>query len=323
MPDRAGRPPSVPPPKAACPTALVRRMEEKLYLITLPPPLPGYDNFIGIWLYTGPPAVLVDVGPSAASASLLRALTSIGVRALDYLLMTHVHIDHAGGIGDLAEAFPRATIVGHTKGLPHLVHPERLWRGSLKTLGSTARGYGPVRPVAADRVMDAAALEDSRLRVIPTPGHSPHHISYGVEDILFVGEAGGVCLATADPQPYMRPATPPRFFLDVALASLERLIAAAPPKLAYSHFGLFDAAPTLLQSHRDQLLLWLDVIDRTSSKNTEGDLVGRCLENLLQSDARLKAYGEMSTAARRREERFLRNSIEGFWGYLQRMAGSS
>lgn len=120
----------------------VWHIEDKLYLVALTPAIKGFKQFIGIWLYTGPPAFLVDVGPSATSAALLEAIRVIGVQDLDYLLLTHIHIDHAGGIGAIAEAFPQAQIIGHGQGLPHLIQPERLWAGSVQSLGRTAKAYG-------------------------------------------------------------------------------------------------------------------------------------------------------------------------------------
>ena len=297
------------------------KLAQKLYLIALKPPLQGFDKFIGIWLYTGPPAFLVDVGPAATSASLLKALGDLGIRHLDYLLLTHIHIDHAGGIGEVAAAFPHAQVVGHARGLPHLIQPNRLWEGSLRSLGPTAEAYGAISAVAPDRVMDAAILDDPRIRIILTPGHSPHHISYAVDDILFAGEAGGVCLATCHLEPYMRPATPPRFFLDVALGSLDRLIALNPSKIAYSHFGLFPKAPNLLLSHRRQLLLWEEVIGRALPTAGKENATRDCLERLLAEDTRLEAYLTMADQEKNREKGFLENSIRGFIGYIQETPG--
>ena len=297
----------------------IRKLDTKLFLVALSPPLPGFDSFIGIWVYTGPPSFVVDVGPAATSEALLKALETIGVRRLDYLLLTHIHIDHAGGIGEVAAAYPEARIVCHAKGLPHLVQPERLWQGSLKSLGSTAEAYGAIRAVASDRVTDADTLEDTRIQVVPTPGHSPHHISFVMDDLLFAGEAGGVCLA-AEGRPYLRPATPPRFFMDVTLASIDRLITGAPRKIAYSHFGLFREATLLLQSHHRQLLLWEEVIGRVMADTRTDDLIRTCLARLRQADTRLAPLSTMPVLERKREEGFLRNSIRGFIGHLEEQA---
>ena len=299
------------------PSATVIPIADKLYLIALTPPLPGFDRFLGVWLYTGPPAFLVDVGPSSTSAALLQALEDIGIRHLDYLLMTHVHIDHAGGVGQIAEVFPKSRIVGHPQGLPHLIQPERLWEGALQTLGATAQGYGAIRAVPPDRIMDVAALDEPLIQPIPTPGHAPHHISYCVGDILFAGEAGGVCLPAGNGLLYLRPATPPRFFLDVTLNSIDRLRAAAFRHIAYSHFGFFKDAPALLQSHRDQLLLWESTIGRILSEDGLHGIGTSCLEQLLKEDVRLEGYWSLPASEQRREEGFLRNSVQGFVGYLR------
>jgi len=208
-------------------------------------------------------------------------------------------------------------VVGHPQGLPHLIQPDRLWQGSLKSLGSTAEAYGAIQAVDPDRVMATTDLDDPRLRIIQTPGHSPHHVSYRVDDLLFAGEAGGVCLATDSGRPYLRPATPPRFFLDVTLASIDRLVARAPAKIAYSHFGLFAGARELLISHRRQLQLWADVIGRTLPQVDEDALVDACLDRLLQKDVRLEAYTAMAAGEKHRETGFLCNSIRGFIGYLR------
>jgi glyoxylase-like metal-dependent hydrolase (beta-lactamase superfamily II) len=295
----------------------IRQLDEKLCLIALTPPLQGYDHFIGVWLHTGPPAVLVDVGPSATSVTLLRALEDLGIRHLDYLLLTHIHLDHAGGIGEIAAAFPQAQIVGHEKGLPHLAHPDRLWQSSLKSLGHTAEMYGAMQAVAEDRLVGAAALDTPAIQVIATPGHAPHHVSYAIENTLFAGEAGGVCLAREHLEPYMRPATPPRFLLEVALDSLDRLITRRPQKIAYSHFGLFAEAEKLLQAHRRQLLLWKSVISRVLVNTDPEDWLRVSLERLLRDDSHLEAFTTMGAQEKAREEGFLRNSIRGFIGYLQ------
>lgn len=299
------------------PFPTIRQLDKKLYLISLSPPLPGFDQFIGVWLHTGPPALLVDVGPSATSAALLRALADLGIRHLDYLLLTHIHLDHAGGIGEIAAAFPQAAIVAHAQGLAHLAQPDRLWQSSRKALGRTAEAYGAMRAVAPHRLVDATGLDVPGIQAIPTPGHAPHHISYTIGGTLFAGEAGGVCLAGKRTEPYMRPATPPRFLLEVTLESIDRLIIRRPQKIAYSHFGLFSEAETLLAMHRCQLLFWKRIIGQVLVDAAPEDWLQVGLDRLLQDDSHLVAINAMDAQARRREEGFLRNSIRGFIGYLQ------
>ena len=189
-------------------------------MIPLPVPITGFADFITSWVWTAGPVVVVDVGPSSTNDRLLCALSEIGVRKPDFILLTHVHIDHAGGIGGVARAFPETPIVCHPKAIEHLVDPQRLWEGSLKNLGIVARQYGPIEPVDPKQILSAEQFDMQEVIPVPTPGHAPHHFSYLIGDLLFAGEAGGVCLTLGHDNYYMRPATPPRFRIETCLDSI-------------------------------------------------------------------------------------------------------
>ena len=149
----------------------------------------------------------------------------------------------------------------HEKGRAHLLDPARLWSGSREVLGRTAEVYGEPRPVPAAALAGADDLARHGVRTVPTPGHASHHQCFVHAGTLYVGEAAGTYLdlvaegfVSAEPaaangagsgtEPslgyYLRPATPPRFDLEVALASLERLLALRPPpaRIAFAHHGL-------------------------------------------------------------------------------------
>ncbi len=288
-----------------------------LYLIALAPPLEGFRDFIGIWFFEGPPRVLVDVGPAATTTQLLTALEQVGANRLDYILLTHVHIDHAGGLAAIAAAFPQALVVAHSRGLGHLADPARLWAGSLKTLGKTAEAYGPIAAVAAERLAAAEDLAEPRIETICTPGHAPHHVSYRLGALLFAGEAGGVCLAAEGAQDFLRPATPPRFRLQTALSSLDALIALNPGKICYSHFGLREDAGGQLRAHREQLMLWQHIVAEETPRHPEGRAETPCLQRLMREDPRLAAFQRLPAAVRQREIGFLRNSLRGFMGEFE------
>ena len=106
-------------------------------------------------MHKGSPAFIVDAGPSATAPQLLAALEDLDIRHLDYILITHIHIDHAGAVAELSRAYPDAAIVCHPAGIPHLEDPVRLWEGSVKTLGDVGKAYGPLQPVPGGRMVDA------------------------------------------------------------------------------------------------------------------------------------------------------------------------
>jgi glyoxylase-like metal-dependent hydrolase (beta-lactamase superfamily II) len=295
----------------------------ELYLFPLDQNLSGFTSFIGSWVYKGEKTFLVDVGPAATVPALVKSLETLEVRHVDAILLTHIHIDHAGGVGDLVSLVSDTPIVCHEKGIRHLIDPSRLWEGSLKTLGQTAQAYGPFRPIPSKLLYDAAQYQGDEVVPILTPGHAPHHVSYLLGPYLFAGEAGGVCLDISGVDLYLRPATPPRFFMETSIKSIDVLIAEKPSKICYGHFGIKEDAIGMLKMHREQLFLWKEIIEnemiRLNEPNAE-DFLESCLRRLLKEDPHLNGFTYMDETVQTRERGFLENSIKGFIGYLQTVA---
>jgi len=184
----------------------------------------GYEKFITSWLYKGDEgAFLVDPGPACTLDTLLTALENEHISRLDWILLTHIHLDHAGGTGHLVKRFPEARVACHEKGVSHLIAPERLWHASLKILGRVAETYGQMKPVPEEKFFRSSRIPfGSGIDMVPTPGHAAHHQSPVFKDWIFCGELLGMYLAL-DKEYYLRPATPSRFILEDYLSSMDRL----------------------------------------------------------------------------------------------------
>ena len=283
--------------------------------LNLPQKIPGWENFIGSWLVLDGPTLLVDVGPSASVEYLAEQLSRMGITAIDYVFLTHIHIDHAGGLGTFLRRYPQAKAVVPAKAIPHLVDPTRLWEGSLKTLGDKALAYGPIEPVPADRLLPDNAFSLEGLTILETPGHAPFHVSFVYDDLLFCGESAGIFIPFGDDF-YLRPPTPPRFFFETTLASVEKMLALENRAIFYGHGGSHPESRRMLKAYREQLFLWKEVIAQSLAERSDAS-PEEVIERLLLKDPFLRCFPKMDPSVQERERYFMGNSIAGFVGYLQ------
>ena len=294
------------------------QVDRNLFLINLDQKIEGFRDFIGAWLYRDEVTTfLVDPGPIYSIDILKKTLENMGINKLDYILLTHIHIDHAGGAGSLLKHFPGVKIVCHPKGIKHMIDPAKLWKGSLKVLGDIAKAYGEIVPVPQDSIIfqETIKIGQDTIEVIETPGHAVHHLSYIFKGYLFAGEVAGVY----QPIPhkiYTRPATPPKFKLETCLASLERVMVRKPEIICYGHYGLNKEASKALISARRQLLLWTEVIKEQLADGTE-DIEDRVIERLMEKDKTFSNYQYLESDIKKRENYFIRNSIKGIKEYIE------
>lgn len=193
----------------------------------------------------------IDCGTNHSLPRMLDALETAGLATadVDWLILTHVHLDHAGGAGELIARLPNARLLVHPRGARHMIDPSKLWAGASAVYGEEVmeREYGRLRPIAAERVVEASDeytvdLAGRALRALHTPGHAKHHIA--IHDVrtnaCFTGDVFGLSYREFDTAggPFILPTTSPvQFDPDELHASIERLVALQPDTLYLTHFG--------------------------------------------------------------------------------------
>jgi glyoxylase-like metal-dependent hydrolase (beta-lactamase superfamily II) len=232
--------------------------------------LGGWERMTAGYLIEGPAPVLIETGSQSSVPALLEALAELGVGPEDLagVAVTHIHLDHAGGVGDVARAFPNATVYVHEKGARHLIDPDRLVRSAAMVYGDLLDSlYGRLDPTPAERVHVLADGEEipigpgRTLTTIDSPGHAKHHLALhdSSSGILFAGDALGVRLPDVG---VLRPATPPADFdLDQAVDSMHKFAARRPSGLALAHYGLLNDTDELLAEAEGELRRWAGIAE--------------------------------------------------------------
>ena len=252
----------------------------------------GQRAFNSVYLLAAREPTLVEAAAARDAPVLEAALQAMGLGARDlaHIVVTHVHLDHAGGVAGLLRRFPRATVWVHERGAPHLVDPTRLVQSTARTYGVARMEalYGRTDAVAADRVRsvgdgDRIDLGDRSLRVIHTPGHASHHVALhdSATGAVFSGEAIGSHLPWAD---VFRPALPPpEVDVEQALASIERIRALRPTVILTSHFGPVSDPERGLDRAAARIREWSDTVRRELERDPEG--AEERLDDLLRRQA--------------------------------------
>ena len=221
-------------------------------------------------------AAFVDVGTNYSVPHLLDALDVLGIarEAVDYVLLTHVHLDHAGGGGLLLQALPNARAVLHPRGAPHMIEPEKLIAGSKAVYGEERFNelYGALVPIPRERMQitqDGLRLQlgDRELEIIHTPGHAMHH--YAVVDAahasIFPGDTFGVSYREMDSArgAFIMPATTPsQFDPDQHIASIDRMAAYQPESMYLMHFSRVTEVPRLANVLKEQIREYVRITER-------------------------------------------------------------
>jgi glyoxylase-like metal-dependent hydrolase (beta-lactamase superfamily II) len=233
--------------------------------------LGGMEELTAGFLIDGPMPALVETGSQSSVPAVHAALDALGLGPLDlrWIIVTHIHLDHAGGVGELARDFPNATVVVHERGARHLIDPSRLVDSASRVYGPLLDSlYGRMTAVPEDRLIAAAdgfrvdVGNGRSLLLVDSPGHAKHHHAVLDEHTgtLLVGDAVGVLLPDLG---VLRPATPPPDFdLEQAVHSLQRFAELRPEHMVLTHYGPVADAQATLAEAEDMLHGWVEVAER-------------------------------------------------------------
>jgi glyoxylase-like metal-dependent hydrolase (beta-lactamase superfamily II) len=240
----------------------------------------GYRRITAGYLIRADRPCLVETGTAPSAPVVRDALAGLGIGPSDLatVVVTHIHLDHAGGAGDIARMLPAAQVVVHEHGARHLADPSRLMASARMVYGDELDGlFGTLAPTPADRITavgQTAAIDlggGRRLDSHHTPGHARHHVGLidSASGDLYVGDAAGVYIPeTGD----LRPATPPPDFdLATALASLRTFAALRPARLLFSHYGPVDAVTETLDRAAEEINVWVDETRRAHGRGLDLD----------------------------------------------------
>jgi glyoxylase-like metal-dependent hydrolase (beta-lactamase superfamily II) len=286
----------------------------------------GFPRITGAFLVSGTRTALVETGPKSSLDHLLAGLRDAGVERVDYVVVTHIHLDHAGAAGTLALRWPDARVVVHPVGAPHLADPSKLWSSASRIYGDDMeRLWGGIDPVPPDRLLEisdgeSVDLGGVSLRAIETPGHARHHHAYLDESTgtLYSGDALGVRLPDV---PVIRPATPPpEFDLEAAIASIGRIRDVGAERLCFTHFGARDGEDpaAVCEAAVDALVAWAGWVraarEQTADLDEASDLVQR---------AATASYGatlDADAVARLEQTTSYRMNTWGYMRYMDKLA---
>jgi glyoxylase-like metal-dependent hydrolase (beta-lactamase superfamily II) len=221
-------------------------------------------------------AAIIDTGTRHSVPRVLAALDELGIPRgnVDWVVLTHVHLDHAGGAGALLQSLPGARVTVHPRGARHMVDPSKLWAGTVAVYGrDTAESmYGELVPVPADRMVETGdgatvSLAGRELQFIDAPGHAKHHVVVRDDRTghLFTGDTFGISYRELDVEgrPFIFPSsTPVQFDPHALLATLDRLLALEPEAVYLTHYSQLRDVPRLGAQLKRLIGLYVQIADQ-------------------------------------------------------------
>jgi glyoxylase-like metal-dependent hydrolase (beta-lactamase superfamily II) len=230
--------------------------------------IPGVNAVFAVYFIQDGDGAIVEPGPAVLVASIQKAAEELGLSQPIYIIPTHIHLDHAGGVGKLAKLFPQTRIVVNRQGAKHIIEPSRLIKSTRMAFGDDFESiFGPILPVPESRLKvvkngERFAVGSRELLIVNVPGHAAHHIAIFDSKTrgLFCGEALGLIYGPGYPP--LPAVAPPSFDLELYLNNMESLKALEPRLLFYSHGTVADEPEKLINTAMENTKLVGDFILR-------------------------------------------------------------
>ncbi len=285
----------------------------------------GIRNFVAAYLLVDEKVAVIDTGYASSLNVLLSDIRSISLdpSTIDYVIITHVHLDHAGAAGALIKNAINAKVLAHPRGVKHLIDPTRLISSVKELYGQEAARFGKVDPIPPERIYGVedgtcVSLGSMRLKFIYTQGHAPHHLCVYEEtnSFLFTGDA--VSGAYPSFPVFVPPSVPPSFDFIGLIDDLKLLMRLGSRLLMTPHFGIREASKNVFEEEISLLNWWKDFISSEKENCSDVELI---------TDAACKALAKKFSVDVKEVPDYVRMSIrlavEGMLGYLERLTTKS
>ena len=294
-------------------TISINRHSENIFWFDLSPN--KELEFISIYLVVDDKIALIETGPACSLDNLVSGIKSAGLKLedVDYVVPTHIHLDHFGGGGHIMELCKNAKALVHPKAYKHVSNIEKWWQGSSDFLGKVAQLYGKPKPIPEDRLISAedgfeVSLGGFSLKAVHTPGHAPHHITWIYGDEAFVGDSAGLWYPEIGSS---FPVTPGYYRHDLALKSIKKMESLNLKNIFYTHFGPRLVYNTFEETKKE-FELWMNIVEKGYNEQLSSKEILRILFNkrpgLLQTNQNHGIHQKDTH----------KSTVEGMIGWLRR-----
>ena len=294
-------------------TISINRHSENIFWFDLSPN--KELEFISIYLVVDDKIALIETGPACSLDNLVSGIKSTGLKLedVDYVVPTHIHLDHFGGGGHIMELCKNAKALVHPKAYKHVSNIEKWWQGSSDFLGKVAQLYGKPKPIPEDRLISAedgfeVSLGGFYLKAVHTPGHAPHHITWIYGDEAFVGDSAGLWYPEIGSS---FPVTPGYYRHDLALKSIKKMESLNLKNIFYTHFGPRLVYNTFEETKKE-FELWMNIVEKGYNEQLSSKEILRILFNkrpgLLQTNQNHGIHQKDTH----------KSTVEGMIGWLRR-----